>query len=54
MHCLLMVMHFVSGSTDCGNKGRLASRFAAADASPKPFDLVHPTKGEDIDFVMLT
>ena len=37
---------FVSGSTDTGNKGRLASRFAAADASPKPFDLVHPTKGE--------
>ena len=36
----------VSGSVDCGNKGRLASRFAAADASPKPFDLVHPTKGE--------
>ena len=37
---------FVSGSTDTGNKGRLASRFAAADASPKPFDLVHPTKGK--------
>ena len=37
---------FVSGSVDCGNKGKLASRFAAADASPKPFDLVHPTKGE--------
>ena len=37
---------FFSGSVDCGNKGRLASRFAAADASPKPFDLVHPTKGE--------
>ena len=36
----------VSGSVDCGNKGRLASRFAAADASPKPFDLVHPTRGE--------
>jgi len=37
---------FVSGKVDCGNKGKLASRFAAADASPKPFDLVHPTKGE--------
>ena len=37
---------FVSGSTDTGNKGRLASRFAAADASPKPFDLKHPTKGD--------
>ena len=34
------------GAVDCGNKGALASRFAAADASPKPFDLVHPTKGE--------
>ena len=37
---------YVSGSTDTGNKGRLASRFAAADASPKPFDMQHPTKGE--------
>ena len=35
-----------TGAVDCGNKGALASRFAAADASPKPFDLVHPTKGE--------
>ena len=35
---------FVSGSVDCGNKGRLASRFAAADASPKPFDIKHPSK----------
>ena len=35
---------YVSGSTDCGNKGRLASRFAAADASPKPFDIKHPSK----------
>ena len=37
---------FVSGSVDCGNKGRLAARFAVADANPKPFDLVHPTKGK--------
>ena len=37
---------FVSGSVDCGNKGRLAGRFGAADAKPKPFDLVHPTKGK--------
>ena len=37
---------YVSGRTDCGNKGRLAGRFAAADAKPKPFDLVHPTKGK--------
>ena len=38
-------MH-VTGSVDCGNKGRLAARFAVADAIPKPFDLVHPTKGK--------
>ena len=37
---------FFSGAVDCGNKGKLASRFAAADASPKPFDLKHPSKGE--------
>ena len=37
---------YVSGSTDTGNKGRLASRFAAADASPKPFDIRHPSKKE--------
>ena len=36
----------VTGAVDCGNKGRLAGRFAAADAKPKPFDLVHPTKGK--------
>ena len=35
---------YVTGSTDTGNKGRLASRFAAADASPKPFDIKHPSK----------
>ena len=34
---------FVSGAVDCGNKGKLASRFATADAKPKPFDLEHPT-----------
>ena len=37
---------FVSGSVDCGNKGRLAARFGVADSIPKPFDLKHPTKGE--------
>ena len=37
---------FVSGKVDCGNKGKLASRFAAADASPKSFDIKHPTKGD--------
>ena len=37
---------FVTGKADCGNKGKLAARFAVADAKPKPFDLVHPTKGQ--------
>ena len=37
---------YVSGSVDCGNKGRLASRFSSADARPKPFDIKHPTKGD--------
>ena len=37
---------FFSGAVDCGNKGKLAARFATADAKPKPFDLVHPTKGQ--------
>ena len=38
---------YVSGSTDTGNKGRLASRFGVADSKPvKPFDIKHPTKGD--------
>jgi len=37
---------FFSGSVDCGNKGKLASRFSSADARPKPFDIIHPTKGD--------
>jgi len=37
---------YVTGSVDCGNKGRLAARFAVADSLPKPFDMQHPTKGE--------
>ena len=38
---------FVSGAVDCGNKGRLASRFGVADSlPPKPFDIKHPTKGD--------
>jgi len=38
---------FVSGAVDCGNKGRLASRFGTADSlPPKAFDIEHPTKGE--------
>ena len=35
---------YVTGSTDTGNKGRLASRFATADSKPKPFDIKHPSK----------
>ena len=35
---------YVTGSTDTGNKGRLASRFSAADGRPKPFDIKHPSK----------
>ena len=34
----------VTGSTDTGNKGRLAARFGAADGNPKPFDIKHPSK----------
>ena len=34
------------GAVDCGNKGKLAARFGAADARPKPFDIQHPSKGE--------
>ena len=37
---------FFSGAVDCGNKGKLAARFAVADSKPKPFDIQHPTKGE--------
>ena len=37
---------FVTGAVDCGNKGKLAARFGAADGRPKPFDIKHPTKGE--------
>ena len=38
---------FVSGAVDCGNKGRLATRFGTADSlPPKAFDIEHPTKGE--------
>jgi len=35
---------FVTGDVDCGNKGRLASRFGTADALGKSFDIKHPTK----------
>ena len=37
---------FVTVAVDCGNKGKLAARFGAADGRPKPFDIQHPTKGK--------
>ena len=37
---------YVSGSVDCGSKGRLEARHQIADGKPKPFDIPHPTKGE--------
>ena len=38
---------FVTGAVDCGNKGKLAARFAVSDGlPPKAFDIEHPTKGE--------
>jgi len=37
---------YVSGSVDCGSKGRLEGRHQVADGKPKPFDIPHPTKGE--------
>ena len=37
---------FVTGAVDCGNKGKLAARFGAADGRPKPFDIQQPTKGK--------
>jgi len=37
---------FVTGSVDCFSSGRLEARHRAADASPKKFDMVHPSKGE--------
>ena len=43
-------MH-VTGSVDCGNKGRLAARFGVADSIPKPFDLKHPTKGDGLSLI---
>ena len=37
---------FVTGAVDCLSKGRLEARHAVADSLPKPFDMVHPSKGE--------
>ena len=35
---------YVTGSVDCQSTGRLESRHKAADASPKKFDIVHPSE----------
>ena len=35
---------YVTGSVDCKSTGRLESRHKAADASPKKFDIVHPSQ----------
>ena len=37
---------FVTGAVDCLSKGRLEDRHKTADSLPKPFDMVHPSKGE--------
>ena len=37
---------YVTGSVDCLSKGRLEDRHKTADSLPKPFDMVHPSKGE--------
>tara|TARA_Y100000748_G_scaffold268331_1_gene239792 strand:- start:921 stop:1679 length:759 start_codon:yes stop_codon:yes gene_type:complete len=36
---------YVTGAVDCLSKGRLEARHATADSLPKPFDMVHPSKG---------
>ena len=35
---------YVTGSVDCQSTGRLEARHRAADASPKKFDIVHPSQ----------
>ena len=37
---------YVTGAVDCLSKGRLESRHQEADGRPKPFDMVHPSKGK--------
>tara|TARA_B100000902_G_scaffold176163_1_gene169866 strand:+ start:2926 stop:3666 length:741 start_codon:yes stop_codon:yes gene_type:complete len=36
---------YVTGTVDCLSTGRLESRHKVADSLPKPFDMVHPSKG---------
>ena len=43
---------FVSGAVDCGNKGKLASRFATADAKPNHLIWNIQRKEKVIVFVM--
>ena len=37
---------YVTGKVDCLYKGRLLARFDEADKKPKPFDMVHPSRGD--------
>ena len=37
---------YVTGTVDCLSTGRLESRHQEADGRPKPFDMVHPSKGK--------
>ena len=37
---------YVTGTVDCLSTGRLEARHKVADSLPKPFDMVHPSKGE--------
>ena len=37
---------YTTGSVDCISVGRLEARHSVADALPKKFDIVHPSKGE--------
>ncbi len=43
-NCFIEGDLYVSGSVDCQSTGRLEARHAVADASPKLFDMVHPSK----------
>ena len=37
---------YVTGTVDCLSTGRLEARHSEADGRPKPFDMVHPSKGK--------
>ena len=44
--CYIEGKVYVSSTVDCLSTGRLEERHAVADSKPKPFDMVHPSKGE--------